>query len=53
VLFMDGLALAIENFNSGQPFVTNPVLAPSRVPSYNDNGQLLLHGWNVGLEYIW
>lgn len=53
VLFMDGLALAIENFNSGQPFVTNPVLAPSRVPSFNDNGQLLLHGWNVGLEYIW
>ncbi len=53
VLFMDGLALAIENFNPGQPFVTNPVLAPSRVPSYNDNGQLLLHGWNVGLEYLW
>lgn len=53
VLFMDGLALAIENFNPGQPFVTNPVLAPSRVPSYNDNGQLLLHGWNVGFEYLW
>jgi hypothetical protein len=53
VLFMDGLALAIENFNPGQPFVNNPVLAPSRVPAYNDNGQLLLHGWNIGLEYLW
>ena len=52
-LFIDGLALAIENFNSGQPFVDNPVLAPSRVPSYNDNGSLFYHGWNIGLEYLW
>ncbi|MFO0869735.1 MAG: BBP7 family outer membrane beta-barrel protein [Pirellulales bacterium] len=53
LLFMDGLALAIENFNPGQPFVDNPVLAPVRVPSYNDNGQIFYHGWNVGFEYIW
>lgn len=53
LLLIDGLALATENFNSGQPFVDNPVLAPTRVPAYNDNGQLFLHGWNIGVEYLW
>jgi len=53
VLFLDGLSLATENFNPGQPFVDNPTLVPSRVPTLNDNGQILFHGWNIGVEYLW
>jgi hypothetical protein len=49
-LFVDGVALATENFNPQPPIVNNPF-----TPSFatNDNGNIFLHGWNVGLEFMW
>ena len=50
-LFVDGVALASENFNPSPPLLNNP-FAP-RVPRTNDNGSVFYHGWNVGLEFMW
>jgi len=50
-LFVDGVALASENFNSQAPLLNNP-FAP-RVARTNDNGNVFYHGWNVGLEFMW
>ena len=47
-LYVDGVALAIENFNSGPPFV-----AGQRTVSINDNGDVFYHGGFLGLEWIW
>jgi hypothetical protein len=47
-LFVDGVALASENFNP-----TAPLVSPLHVPFLNDNGNVFYHGWNVGLEYMW
>lgn len=47
-LYVDGVALASENFNPTAPRVT-----PLHVPRINDNGNVFYHGWNVGLEYMW
>jgi hypothetical protein len=50
-LFVDGVALAPENFNPQPAFVNNP-FAP-RTTFVNDDGNVFYHGWNVGLEYMW
>jgi hypothetical protein len=50
-LFVDGVALASENFNPRPPLVNNPF--DPRVPFVNDNGNVFYHGWNVGLEFMW
>jgi len=47
-LYLDGVALAIENFNNGPPFV-----AEQRPLFFNNNGDVFLHGATLGLEYIW
>jgi hypothetical protein len=47
-LYVDGVALASENFN---PVPLN--LNAPRAPRTNDNGNVFYHGWNVGLEYMW
>lgn len=47
-LYLDGVALAIENFNSGPPFV-----AGQRPLFFNNNGDVFLHGATLGLEYVW
>jgi hypothetical protein len=47
-LYVDGVALAPENFNSIPPQVNAP-----RQTFTNDNGNVFYHGWNVGLEYMW
>lgn len=47
-LFVDGVALAIENFNDGPPFV-----AGQRTPFLNHNGNVFYHGFTVGLEWLW
>jgi hypothetical protein len=47
-LYVDGVALASENFNPAPP-----LLNPPRVATINDNGNVFYHGWNVGLEYMW
>jgi len=50
-LYVDGVALAPENFNTSAPRVFNP-FAPRR-PLINDDGSVFYHGWNVGLEFMW
>ncbi len=46
-LFLDGIALAAENFNSQPPF------AGSRTVSINDNGNAFAHGGLFGMEIGW
>jgi hypothetical protein len=50
-LFVDGVALAVENFNPAPPNVNNPF--DPREPFTNDDGNVFYHGWNVGLEFMW
>jgi len=50
LLYVDGVALAPENFNAGAPFAGG---ATPRKPVINVNGDLFLHGINLGLEYMW
>lgn len=47
-LYVDGVALAIENFNSGPPFVQG-----ARTPFINDNGNVFYHGLTAGFEWMW
>ena len=47
-LFVDGVALAAENFNPAPPLVDVP-----REQVTNDDGNVFWHGWSVGLEYMW
>lgn len=47
-LYVDGVALAPENFNSIPPQINAP-----RVTRTNDNGNVFYHGFNIGLEYMW
>lgn len=53
LMFVDGLALAIENFNTSPPALSNPTLVPDRVPFFNDNGNIFYHGWSAGVEWLW
>jgi hypothetical protein len=47
-LYLDGIALAPENFNSTYPFDV------ARTPaSVNDNGNLFYHGFSMGAEWMW
>lgn len=48
LLYVDGLALAPENFNS-----TNPFNQVRNVQELNDNGYVLYHGGFMGLEWMW
>jgi len=47
-LYADGVALAVENFNSTYPFST--VRGEPRV---NHNGSVFYHGFTAGLEWMW
>jgi hypothetical protein len=46
LLYVDGIALAPENFN------TNPFLT-TREPVLNDNGDVFYHGFQAGFEFTW
>ena len=50
-LFVDGVALASENFNPRTARST--IRSGPRSPLINDNGNVFYHGWNIGLEYMW
>lgn len=53
-LFVDGVALASENFNvSGSP--PFPLLPPgtTRNTAINDDGNIFYHGWTAGVEFQW
>jgi hypothetical protein len=47
-LFLDGVALAPENFIATAPFST-----ARPAPSVNDNGNVFLHGFTAGVEWMW
>jgi hypothetical protein len=51
VLFLNSVVLAGENFNTGSPFDEPGQVA--RVPFLMDQGDVLMHGFHVGMEYIW
>jgi len=48
LFYLSGVALGTENFNPGPPFV-----ADARTPFVNVDGDLFLHGFHVGFEYVW
>lgn len=53
-LFVDGVALASENFNPTPPAIFAGV--PGNVirePALNDNGNVFYHGLMIGGEYMW
>jgi hypothetical protein len=47
LLFLDGVALGPENFNTAAPF------PPPREVLINDNGNVFYHGYTAGLEWTW
>lgn len=49
VLFMDGLALATENFNS----TDSPFAAAGRTVSIRNQGEAFYHGANLGFTWMW
>jgi hypothetical protein len=51
LLYIDGVALAAENFNGAQPaiFAQNTV----RTPTINRDAEILLQGFTIGAEYMW
>jgi len=50
-LFVEGVALAPENFNTEPPALF--LASTERVPFTDDDGNVFYHGWNVGLEFMW
>jgi hypothetical protein len=50
-LYVDGLVLATENFNTTAPAVF--VGGTNRPTRLNDNGDVFYHGASVGMEYNW
>jgi hypothetical protein len=47
-LYVDGVALATENFNSGAPFVGG-----ARNVAINHSGAIFYHGATGGFEWMW
>ncbi|MEQ1828453.1 MAG: hypothetical protein ABL921_21000 [Pirellula sp.] len=47
-IYIDGVALAPENFNSANPF-----LGTARTLSINNDAEILYQGFSVGAEYMW
>ncbi|MBC8354091.1 MAG: BBP7 family outer membrane beta-barrel protein [Planctomycetes bacterium] len=53
-LFLDGVALAPENFNGVAPNIfTGGVPTASRVSTVNDNGNIFYHGGFGSIEWMW
>jgi putative beta barrel porin BBP7 len=48
-LYVDGVALAPENFNAQPPFLDGS----PRTTVVNDNGGVFYHGWFAGAEFMW
>jgi hypothetical protein len=48
VLYIDGVALAAENFNAQNPFNNTRT-----VPELDDSGHLFYHGGFAGFEWMW
>jgi Putative beta barrel porin-7 (BBP7) len=52
-LYVDGVALASENFNPTPPALFLPPPGANRVLSMNNNGNVFYHGFMAGLEFMW
>ena len=52
-LYVDGVALATENFNPTPPALFFPPPGVNRTVSMNDNGNVFYHGFMAGLEFMW
>jgi hypothetical protein len=50
-LFLEGVALASENFNPAPPAFSNPF--DPRATLTDSDGNVFYHGWNAGLEFMW
>ena len=46
VLYLDGVALAAENFNTASPF-------SNRQSFVDNNGNVFYHGATLGFEWLW
>jgi hypothetical protein len=51
-VYLDGVALAPENFNTAAPPNLQTPQGPRPVAA-NDNGDLFYHGFGARLEYMW
>jgi hypothetical protein len=52
-LYVDGVALATENFNTTPPAIFFPPPGVNRTLNLNDNGNVFYHGIMAGLEFMW
>jgi hypothetical protein len=52
-LYVDGVALATDNFNTQPPALFTPAPATPRTPLFDDDGSVLYHGWFIGAEFMW
>lgn len=53
VMYLEGVALGLENFDSTPPSIFVPPAGENRTVSLNHNGSILLHGFTAGLEWTW
>ncbi len=52
-LYVSGVALAPENFNSTPPFLVPAFTNPPRTATIVSDGDVFYHGFTAGLEYMW
>lgn len=53
MIWVAGVALAPENFNANPPFLVPAFTNPPRDPFVNTHGDIFLHGFTAGFEYMW
>jgi hypothetical protein len=56
VLYLEGAALAGENFNPGPPAIFTPAVAgpvPVRTAFVREDGNVFYHGFTATMEYMW
>jgi hypothetical protein len=52
MMYVDGVALAPDNFNTVPPAVLFPT-PDARVASINTNSEVFYHGFTAGVEFLW
>ncbi|WP_425617918.1 hypothetical protein NA78x_001608 [Anatilimnocola sp. NA78] len=52
-LYVEGVALASDNFNPVPPDIFLANGSQTRVPTAQRNGNVFYHGFNASLEYLW
>ncbi|WP_146433535.1 hypothetical protein [Blastopirellula retiformator] len=53
VVYVDGVALAVDNYNFTTGLGTAPAALAGRAITVDDNGSALYHGATAGLEVVW